>query len=99
MNLISRIAKDLFPNVFAPSALRGMPPSLSGIIARIKSPVKNVNHPIFGKYSVTVISRDEERRLAAQQFQEMISKYPPGSYHEVSLEETSSPFPKIKDKE
>jgi hypothetical protein len=78
----------LFPNVFAPSALCGLPPSWSGVFARIISPPRTIERPLYGTYKkITVLSRDEERRVTVHNFQKMIDKYPPGSYQEVSISE------------
>ena len=83
-----RVAKHLLPDLFAPNTLRGLPPSWSGVISRIISPSRIVSHPIYGVHKITVISRDEERRLAKFQFQELINKYPHGSYNEFNLYES-----------
>jgi hypothetical protein len=87
MIYVQRMATRWFPNVFAPSALKGLPPSWSGIFARMKSPPRMVEHPKYGSYKITSLSRDEERRVAAHQFQKMLDKYPPGSYHRVAIED------------
>lgn len=82
--MISKIGANLFPSVFAPPFLNGLSPSWTGIIARIWSPARIVNHPVYGSYQTTLISRDEERRLRALTFEKLISQYP-GKYHECVI--------------
>ena len=88
---IPKVAKTLFPNIFAPAFLGELPPSWSGIFARIWSPIRTVHHPIRGTYQVSVMSRDEEKRCKVRDFEEMIKRLPPGSYHEVPV---VYPYPK-----
>lgn len=87
MIYVQRIGSRCFPNVFAPSALCGVSPSWGGIFGRIISPPRMVEHSKYGSYKITVLSRDEERRVAAHQFQKMLDKYPPGIYHRVAIED------------
>lgn len=84
---VQRIATRCFPNVFAPSILQGLPPSWSGIFARIISPQRMIDHPKYGSYKIVTLSRDEERRVTAHNFQKMIDKCPPGTFHRVAIED------------
>ncbi len=85
MSYIFRFGAKLFPDVFAPSALRGLPPSWSGIINRTLRPPKIVVHPDYGTYKVTNVSRDEEKRIAEFNFWKMVNQYPLGSYNEIGV--------------
>lgn len=86
-SIIIGMGKKYCPSVFAPTALQGLPPSWSGIFGRIVNPPRSVDHPQLGKYTYTQLSRDEDQRVCAHNFQKIINQFPPGSYNLIHTDD------------
>jgi hypothetical protein len=98
MSVLSRIAKNLFPDLVAPPILKGLPPSYAGIFKRFIRTTRVIHHPIYGEYSVVQLSCDEHLRLVEHNYDEKIRKHPgfkeidPRDYGPLKVDQNTEPL-------